>query len=192
MPRLISDAKREAIIAAVNEGLDTKTIAERLGEPPGLVAAVRAHISRGTYDPVEAAEVENEVAEAVDTAFGLERDLQLALRQNIEQLEPGLTISDDGREQTVPSGRIDITARDRDGATVVIELKVGAVDRDAIGQWLAYMGDLAEQGGSVRGIFVARDFTLRLLSAARVVPNLRLVKYGFHFTFETMTGSRKS
>jgi hypothetical protein len=41
----------------------------------------------GTYDTKDP-EAEDEVANAVDTAFGLERDLQLALRRNIEQLEP--------------------------------------------------------------------------------------------------------
>jgi RecB family endonuclease NucS len=64
--------------------------------------------------------------DAIDTEFGLERDLQLALRSNINQLEAGLTISDGGKEQIVESGRIDITAKDRDGATVVIELKGGS------------------------------------------------------------------
>ena len=97
--------------------------------------------------------------------------MQKALRENIEQLEPGLTISDDGKEQTVPSGRIDITAQDRDGATVVIELKVGTADRDAIGQLLAYMGDLTDKGARVRGILIAREFESRAVSAARVIPS---------------------
>jgi hypothetical protein len=182
-------AQRQAIIAALAEGLDNQDIAARVGVTLGTVAAVKAHISMGTYgDAGGAAAAEVEVADAVDTAFGLERDLQLALRQNIEQLDSGLTIIDDGKEQTVPSGRIDITARDRDGATVVIELKVGTADPDAIGQLLAYMGDLTADKG-VRGILVAREFTSRLVSAARVVPSLRLVQYGFRFTFATVTGS---
>jgi RecB family endonuclease NucS len=46
-----------------------------------------------------------------------------ALRANIDQLEPGLTVIDGGNERKVASGFIDITARDRSGATVVIELK---------------------------------------------------------------------
>jgi RecB family endonuclease NucS len=72
-----------------------------------------------------------------------------------------LTISDGDKEQTVPSGRIDITAQDRDGATVVIELKVGTAYRDAIGQLLAYMGDLTDKGARVRGILIAREFASR-------------------------------
>ena len=41
----------------------------------------------GTYtEPSEA----EEVIEVIETTFGLERDLQIALRSNIEQLEQGL------------------------------------------------------------------------------------------------------
>ena len=117
--------------------------------------------------------VEEALDDALETAFGLERDLQIALRKGIEQLERGLTIADGDREQTVPSGRIDITARDQSGAMVVIELKAGPADRDAIGQILAYMGDLMEVEGqaSVRGILVAREFKPRAIAAARAAPN---------------------
>ena len=153
-----------------------------LGVSPGTVAAVKAHVTMGTYAP----ETEAEVASAVDAAFGLERDLQLALRRSIEQLEPGLTIIDGDREQTVASGRIDITARDERGVTVVIELKVGEADRDAIGQILSYIGDLTDHTTQVRGILVARDFSARAVAAARAAPNIQLVQYGFRFTFETV------
>jgi hypothetical protein len=50
------------------------------------------------------------VAEEVGQRIGLERDLQAALRIEIEQLEPGLTVIDDGAERSVDSGFIDITA----------------------------------------------------------------------------------
>ena len=69
-----------------------------------------------------------DVEEAVNEhgqLFGLERDLQAALRRTIEQLEPGLEIIDDGAERSVSSGFIDITARDAGGSIVVIELKTG-------------------------------------------------------------------
>src|SRR5437868_12272144 len=57
---------------------------------------------------------ETETLDAVETSFGLERDLQAALRRNMEQLEPGLTITDGGKEKPVTSGRVDITAKDKD------------------------------------------------------------------------------
>src|SRR6266851_3417232 len=105
-----------------------------------------------------AATVDEETADAIQTTFGLERDLQVALRKNIEQLEPGLKIVDGNKEQIVESGRIDITAEDSSGTTVIIELKAGTADREAVAQILAYMGDLMSKGKAVRGILVAGDF----------------------------------
>ncbi|MEC8859565.1 MAG: DUF91 domain-containing protein [Pseudomonadota bacterium] len=58
-------------------------------------------------------------------SISLERDLQATLRESIDQLEPGLEIVDEGAERSVDSGFIDITAKDRYGVTVVIELKTG-------------------------------------------------------------------
>jgi hypothetical protein len=118
--------------------------------------------------------------------FKLERDLQVALRGNIEQLESGLRIIDGGREQSVASGRIDITATDQTGATVVIELKAGSADREAIGQILSYIGDLRQKNSPVRGILIAESFTGRAFSAARAVSNLQLKKYTFKFSFESV------
>ncbi len=160
-------------------------IAERVGVLPGQVAAVKANVTMGRYLPDD--NTNNEVVEAVDAAFGLERDLQNALRANIAQLDPQLTIIDEGKEQTIPIGRIDITAQDKAGATVVIELKTGTADRDAIGQILAYIGELMANTASVRGILIARDFSPRAVAAARAVPNVALVRYGFRFSFETVS-----
>ena len=182
----VTAEERQAIRSLLADGLDNQEIAAQIGVSPGTVAAVKAHMRMGTYGGEIAPDAEAEVAGAVDTAFGLERDLQLALRRSIEQLEPGLTIIDGDREQTVPSGRIDITARDHRGTTVVIELKAGAADRDAIGQILSYIGELTDRTTQVRGILVAREFSARAVAAARAAPNIRLVQYGFRFTFETI------
>jgi RecB family endonuclease NucS len=74
-----------------------------------------------------------------------------------------------------------------DHTQVVIELKAGTADRDAVGQILSYMGDLqGEAGGKVRGILVAGHFTDRAISARRAVPNVELRKYGFKFSFESV------
>lgn len=127
--------------------------------------------------------------------FSLERDLQAALRRSIAQLEPGMTIIDGGVERSVTSGRIDILAQDLAGARVVIELKAVRAPRDAVAQTLAYKGDIQmEAGGAVRGILVAPAFDPRAISAARMVPTLDLVTYGFSFAFtpqsEGMAGRR--
>jgi hypothetical protein len=132
--------------------------------------------------------VTEQVEEAIRTTFGIERDLQNALRNNIEQLEAGLKIADDGKELSVNSGRIDITAEDRNGATVGIELKAGEADRDAIGQILAYMGDISDSKKVLRGILIAGDFSQRAIAAARMLPNVQLRKYSFSFNFEPPKG----
>jgi hypothetical protein len=118
--------------------------------------------------------------------FELERHLQESLRAEIEQLEPGLKIIDDGTERSVASGDIDILAQDRTGALLVIELKRGLARREAIGQIIGYMGDLMaeEPNQSVRGLLVAGDFDKSCKAGVRAVPNLQLRKYRFSFTFE--------
>lgn len=126
-----------------------------------------------------------EQAEAVETTLSLERDLQRALRANIEQLQQGLQIHDGGKEISVPSGRIDILAIEPDKTRVVIELKAGVADRDAVGQILSYIGDLqSENKGSVRGILIAGDFTTRAVAAARAVSVIQLRKYRHNFSFD--------
>ncbi len=185
----VSEAQRLAIVSYVNEGLSNQQVASHVGVSLGTVAAVKAHMTMGSYREADDAEIVGDgSAEEAPVAFGLERDLQLSLRRNIEQLEPGLTIIDGDREQTVASGRIDITARDKDGVVVVIELKAGSADREAVGQILAYMGDLMEQSARVRGILIAREFLSRAVSAARATPNLRLAEYRVRFNFETVAG----
>jgi len=125
------------------------------------------------------------VAEEVGQRIGLERDMQAALRIEIEQLEQGLTIIDDGAERSVDSGFIDITARDISGMAVVIELKAGPAGQRAVAQILSYMGDVAaeEESGKVRGILVASSFDAKAKAATRMVPSLILRKYSVRFLF---------
>ena len=147
-----------------------------------VVAGYKASLSRAAKRESE------EVVEAVETTFRLERDLQDALRRNIERLENGLKIADGGQEQRVASGSIDITSQDQQGTIVVIELKAGTADREAIGQILGYMGDLSNKEKPVRGIIVARDFALAAVSALGAVTNLQLKKYSYKFSFESVDG----
>ena len=188
MPAPVTPAQREAIVSLLGNGTATQQIASHVGVTPGQVAAIKAHLSMGTYgNDATSVEAESDIATAFDTTFGLERDLQGALRRSIEQLEPGLTIVDGDKERSVQSGRIDITARDRDGTTVVIELKAVPADRDSIGQVLSYMGDLMGEAALVRGILIAPEFLPRTIAAARAATNIRLVKYQFRFSFETIS-----
>jgi len=130
---------------------------------------------------------EEQIAEAAEITFGLERDLQSAIRANISHLEPGLEITDGGKERQTDAGWIDITASDREGNVVVIELKAGSASPDAIAQVLAYMGAVAEADKKpVRGILVAGEFHKRVIWASRAIPKLELRKYAFQFTFEAV------
>lgn len=176
-----SDEQRLEIIRLLGDGYGSEQIAKKLDLSVHTVRAIKAHVTMGTY---RTSTQDEKVEDALETTFGLESDLQKALRSNIDQLEPGLTITDGGKESTVQSGRIDIRAQDRTNNSVVIELKVGEADREAVAQILSYIGDLSEACSKVRGILVAGAFTPRAISAARAVQNLQLFKYSFKFAFE--------
>ncbi|HDS44511.1 MAG TPA: DUF91 domain-containing protein [Methanomicrobia archaeon] len=175
----ISEEQKSEVIALIKEGkLSAEEIAEKVEVYPGTVRAIKAHLTMGHYEA-------EEIIEILETTFGLERDLQKALRSNIEQLEQGLKIIDGGKERTTKAGRIDITAEDQQGAIVVIELKAGVANPDCIAQILSYIGALsAEEQKPLRGILVAGDFPDRVMYASRAVPNLLLKKYTFRFSFE--------
>ena len=68
-------------------------IAAEVGVSVGTVNAIRAHLTMGSYDRqinvITSESGLDQVIEAEETIFGLERDLQLALRANIQQLEAG-------------------------------------------------------------------------------------------------------
>jgi RecB family endonuclease NucS len=181
----ISEKQKSEVIALLQEDkLSAEEIAEKVEVYPGTVRAIKAHLTMGHYDDLSEAE---KVIDAVETTFGLERDLQKALRYNIEQLEQGLKIIDGGKERTTEAGRIDITAEDPQGAIVVIELKAGTANPDCIAQILSYIGALSEEEQRpVRGILVAGDFPSRVVYASRAVPNLLLKKYTFRFSFEAV------
>ncbi|MDE2420739.1 MAG: DUF91 domain-containing protein [Gammaproteobacteria bacterium] len=141
---------------------------------------------RGYFFKEERVADENtEQEEAEGVLFSLERDLQMALRRNIEQLEVGLRIVDENKERTVEGGRIDITAEDKKKRLVAIELKAGEAKPESIAQILAYMVSLEqEENKEVRGILVAAKFHPRVALAAKAIPNLQLTEYSFTFTFK--------
>jgi len=117
--------------------------------------------------------------------IGLEKDMQAAIRKNIGQIEKGLRITDNGRERSVETGYIDITAVDSDSTPVVIELKTGVAGQRAVAQILSYIGSVMEEEGTdrVRGILIASEFDRKARAAAKVVPNLTLMRYQFSFQF---------
>lgn len=184
----ISAEQKEQVIALIREDtLSNDEIAARVGVAPLSVSAIKAHVTRGSYAVPATSDAEtDELIDAAETTFGLERDLQQALRSSIDQLEPGLRIVDGGRERSTDAGRIDILAQDQAAKTVVIELKAGVAPPEALTQLLAYMGTTATEGAGVRGILVAEDFHPRLKFAARAVPNVQLRRYRYRFSFEAV------
>jgi Endonuclease NucS len=186
----MDDAVRTQIRELLEAGLQTDEIARRAGVSPGTVSAVKAHITMGSYGrsaPVAGSLSETEAEEletAADLKFGLERDMQEALRRNVHQLDPLLRVVDEGRERRVEAGFIDILAEDDRGALVVIELKSGEAPESAVTQVLSYIGSLQaeDEPRPVRGILIARNFPTRVRLAARAA-GIQLVEYGFSFTF---------
>lgn len=184
----MSDVKAQAL-ELLAEGLSTEEISRRLGVSKQTVAAYRAHVTMGTYaERAETAGVEvlEETEDARNLKFGLERDMQQALRSHIDQLDPHLRIADEGKERHVSAGFIDILAEDQNGSLVAIELKSGEAPDSTITQLLSYIGSLQEETNQqARGILVAREFSQRVRYAARAA-GIQLVEYGYNFTFSTV------
>ena len=185
----MDDDKSQAL-EMLASGMESEQIARRLGIPKMRVAAWKAHVTMGTYtgpgsDGGTAAAVE-ELEDARELKFGLERDMQDALRASIDQLDPDLRIVDDGKERHVEAGFIDILAEDKDGSMVVIELKSGEAPTDSVTQVLSYIGSLKDESDqAVRGVLIARGFSTRVRLAARAA-GIELVEYGYSFTFTTV------
>src|SRR5437879_2456948 len=100
----IAQEQKARIIGLIREGtMPSEQIAAEVGVSIGTVNAIRAHLTMGSYDrQLEAVTSDpglDQVIEAEEITFGLERDLQAALRANIHQLDHGLEIVDGGKER---------------------------------------------------------------------------------------------
>ncbi len=128
------------------------------------MAAVKAHVTMGPYEQ-EAETVVEQIESANNLKFDLERDLQSALRRNIEQLEEGLRIIDGGKEK-----------------------EAGEAKKESVSQLLSYIGAQMEYGDTrqVRGIIVAESFGRQAKLAARAVENIQLVAYSYQFKFQAI------
>ena len=95
-----------------------------------------------------------------------EKVLEDILEQNIELVEPGMSLLH--RQLSTEVGRIDLFARDKVGRYTIIELKKGKTDDEVFGQVSRYMGwcKKAKSGNSaVRGIIIARNIGRKLWAA---------------------------
>lgn len=181
----LNDDLRSRILELLQKDSTDLEIAKQLDISPYSVRAVRAHITMGTYG--QSKSENEEFIEAEEVRFGLEKDLQRAVRQNIEQLEPGLKIIDEGGERKTAAGFIDILCEDKQSELVVVELKSGEASDSVIAQVLGYIAALGEEENKkIRGIIVASSFSKRTMYAAKLLPDMKLVSYRFNFVFKEL------
>lgn len=123
--------------------------------------------------------------ETKEFSLSLEKDLKIYLSMNLNEIEDGLELINNGIEYKTSTGYIDLLAKDKNGDLVVIELKAGKGKDAVIGQILGYMGALHEEDEdqSIRGIIIASDFEKRVLYATKQMNNLKLMKYALNFDF---------
>ncbi len=167
----------------------------RLYEPGNDPAPIHEMIE-GDVAREEALELgidaEEDVGEAPagSSEFLLEQDLQRYLAENLDCIEPGLRLYDQdgvrGIEFDAGGRRIDILAEDRQGALVVIELKVSKGYDRVVGQLLRYMNwvrkELADPGQRVRGLIVCRAISEDLRLACASIPDVELLEYALSVT----------
>lgn len=78
--------------------------------------------------------------------------------------------------------------QDAGGRRVVIEVKVGEARDLAIGQIARYLGWFERsEGKAPRGILIAADFPEGVRYAATVIPNLQVIAYKVHFSFDPVS-----
>src|SRR4051794_17256860 len=89
----------QAMRELFDSGLSSAEIAKQFDVPLPSVIAQKAKYTWEKNQGLDSAP--SEVEDAITTTFGLERDLQKALRGNIDQLGDALEIIDNGKERIV-------------------------------------------------------------------------------------------
>lgn len=121
------------------------------------------------------------------TAFKIEKEMQSAIRKDLQTLEAGLNAVDDGVEVSTSTGRVDILARDAAGVLTAIELKAGNCPAGAIEQVLGYAQSLSEEREEpTRAILIAASFSDRQKAAAKRSSGLLLKSYTYQMSYETI------
>ena len=157
--------------------------------PANSISAIKTVLNRyvdfwGDENAPEEPETIDDGSPDQPLLFKLEREMQAAVRRQLNELESGLVADDDGVERRVATGKIDIVARDKDKKLVVIELKAGPCPPTALEQVLGYADALAEETGEdVRAYLIAGEFADRTRAAARRTRGLKLKTYEFSVSF---------
>jgi len=117
----------------------------------------------------------------------MERVLEDILEQNLNELEPGLTLV--GRQFSTAVGPIDLLAQDRDNAYVVIELKRGRTSDRVIGQTARYLGWVTDRmahgdKSKARAIVVGRDYDSKFAAAITQISRVSPYTYDIQARFD--------
>ena len=90
-----------------------------------------------------------------------EKEVKDVIERHPEIIEKDLKIT--AREKRVETGIIDLVGIDKNGVTVLIEVKDEKAGIEAGAQLLKYVKAMEKTGGRVRGILVAPDFSKSLI-----------------------------
>ena len=183
---ILTKEQKKQVVNLLRKGIQPKEISELLGFPMRSIGSIKSHLTMGTYDE-NGDETSEKIITAQETSLSIERDLQTFLCNDLEQIEPGLKLFQNGKEFNTDIGRIDILAIDRDANLLVIELKAGKAKDNALGQLLGYMSFIScniAKGKRVRGYIIANNFDNRLKYAVKSLDNVKLKAYKVNFSFE--------
>ena len=155
-------------------------------DPAPIHELIEGDVAREEEITAAAEDEESADAQPGSSEFLLERDLQRYLAENLDCIEPGLRLYEEddikGLEFEAGNGRrIDILAIDKDGAFVVLELKVSKGYDRVVGQLLRYVNwvrkNLVEPGQRVRGIIICRTMSEDLRLACASIKDIELFEY---------------
>jgi len=155
-------------------------------DPAPIHELIEGDVAREEEITAAAEDEESADAQPGSSEFLLERDLQRYLAENLDCIEPGLKLYEEddikGLEFEAGNGRrIDILAIDKDGAFVVLELKVSKGYDRVVGQLLRYVNwvrkNLVEPGQQVRGIIICRTMSEDLRLACASLKDIELFEY---------------
>ena len=187
------NASEVARLADCNSSTVRNIITGRIKKP---TSDMKNKIERALEEDISSADTEqlddeSQLIDLTDSEFAYEKDLQNFLTKNMDQIEEGLTLYQDGERNGVefPAGRrrIDILANDKNGDLVVIELKVSRGPDRTLGQIQYYLGwvkqNIAKDSQKVRGIIIASDIDDELQMACSVT-DIDLGEYSISFSLK--------
>lgn len=122
--------------------------------------------------------LDSEKMSSTTTQFIDERKLEDYIVDNLELIEEGLVYK--GRQISVPGGFIDILAEDKEGKTLIIELKVDN-DKSIIWQALHYPQVISETRNiskdEIRIMTLAPDYNDSILARLKDIDKVEIYKY---------------